>query len=163
MQPWIVAVAVILVLQTVSAYLSRLVPIASPAFMAEFGWDESWIGYLTAANIVGALFVLFALIGLIQRMGSVLALQAMVRKNCDALLWLMKHLKLFKAQGYDKMIHPAWEDAAQRLAAAFARTWKEHGEFGQFIVPETGEIAVYNSTAGAIAPAGLAIKTTKTG
>jgi MFS family permease len=75
MRTWIVAIAVILVLQTTSAYLSRLVPIVSPAFMAEFGWDESWIGYLTAANIVGALFVLFALVGLIQRLGSILALQ----------------------------------------------------------------------------------------
>ena len=75
MPAWIVAIAVILVLQTTSAYLSRLIPIASPAFMAEFGWDESWIGYLSAANIVGALFVLFACVGLIQRLGSVLALQ----------------------------------------------------------------------------------------
>ena len=86
MPAWIVAVAVILVLQTASAYLSRLVPIASPAFMAEFGWDESWIGYLTAANIVGALFVLFALIGLIQRMGSVLALQASLAIGAASLL-----------------------------------------------------------------------------
>jgi MFS family permease len=75
MQTWLTAIAVILVLQTTSAFLSRLIPIASPAFMAEFGWDESWIGYLSAANIVGALFVLFACVGLIQRLGSVLALQ----------------------------------------------------------------------------------------
>ncbi|MFC0772956.1 hypothetical protein [Terrimonas alba] len=85
------------------------------------------------------------------------ALQAMVRKNSDALLWLMKHLLLFKAQGYGNMIKPEWEDAAKKLATAFANTWKKHGEFGQFIAPETGEIAVFNSTAGAIAPAGLAI------
>lgn len=83
--------------------------------------------------------------------------QAMVRKNADALLWLMKHMMLFKAQGYGNMVKPEWENAAKRLAGAFARTWKEHGEFGQYIAPETGEIAVYNSTAGAIAPAGLAI------
>jgi len=83
--------------------------------------------------------------------------QAMVRKNADALLWLMKHLLLFKAQGYGNMIKPEWETAAKRLAAAFANTWKAHGEFGQYIAPETGEIAVYNSTAGAIVPAGLAI------
>ncbi|WP_316788261.1 hypothetical protein [Pedobacter frigoris] len=85
------------------------------------------------------------------------AIQAMVRKNSDALLWFMKHLLLFKAQGYDKMIKPEWENAARKLAAAFTRTWKKDGEFGQFIVPETGDIAVYNSTAGAIAPGGLAL------
>jgi hypothetical protein len=84
-------------------------------------------------------------------------IQAMVRKNSDALLWLMKHLMLFKAQGYGNKIKPEWEAAAKKLAMAFTNTWKQHGEFGQYIVPETGDIAVFNSTAGAIAPAGLAI------
>lgn len=83
--------------------------------------------------------------------------QAMVRKNCDALLWLVKHMLLFKAQGHADMINPKWEAATSRLAAAFIRTWKAHGQFGQYIAPETGEIAVYNSTAGALAPAGLAL------
>jgi len=84
-------------------------------------------------------------------------IQAMVRKNGDVLLWLMKHLMLFKAQGYGQMIKPAWEDGARKLAAAFTLTWKRDGEFGQFITPETGKIAIYNSTAGAIVPAGLAM------
>lgn len=84
-------------------------------------------------------------------------LQAMVRKNCDALLWLVKHMMLFKAEGYGQLINPHWEQATKKLAAAFTRTWKAHGQFGQYIVPKTGEIAVYNSTAGAIAPAGLAL------
>lgn len=88
------------------------------------------------------------------------AIQAMVRKNSDALLWLMKHLMLFKDQGHGNMIKPEWENAARKLAAAFTATWKKDGEFGQFIAPETGEIAVYNSTAGAIAPAGLAMAST---
>lgn len=83
--------------------------------------------------------------------------QAMVRKNSDALLWLMKHLLLFKAQGYGNKIKPEWESAARKLAAAFASTWQKYGEFGQYITPKTGQIAVFNSTAGAIAPAGLAI------
>ncbi|MBO9619235.1 MAG: hypothetical protein J7539_09395 [Niabella sp.] len=85
------------------------------------------------------------------------AVQAMVRKNSDALLWLIKHLLLFKAQGYQEMIKPEWEAAAQKLAQAFVNTWNKNGQFGQYIVPETGEIAVFNSTAGAIAPAGLAL------
>ena len=92
---WIVAIAVILVLQTTSAYLSRLIPIASPAFMAEFGWDQSWIGYLSAANIVGALFVLFACVGLIQRMGSVLALQASLLLGAASLI--LFHVPSFAA------------------------------------------------------------------
>ncbi len=85
------------------------------------------------------------------------AVQAMVRKNADALLWLMKHLLLFKAQNHTDQIRPDWENAAKKLAAAFAKTWEQHGEFGQYIVPETGEVAVFNSTAGAIVPAGLAM------
>jgi MFS family permease len=73
---WIVAIAVICFLQTLSSTLTRLVPVASPAFMADFGWHESWIGYLSAAIVVGALFVLTAGIGLFHRMGGVRALQA---------------------------------------------------------------------------------------
>ncbi|MGJ7029674.1 hypothetical protein [Niabella hirudinis] len=83
--------------------------------------------------------------------------QAMVRKNADALLWLLKHLMLLKAQGYQAAIKPEWETAAKKLAAAFTRTWKQDGQFGQYIAPATGKIAVYNSTAGAIVPAGLAL------
>lgn len=84
-------------------------------------------------------------------------LQAMVRKNGDVLFWLMKHLLLLKAQGYGHMIRPEWEQAAKRLAAAFAATWEKQGEFGQYIAPETGAVAVYNSTAGAIVPAGMVL------
>ncbi len=82
---------------------------------------------------------------------------AMVRKNCDALLWLIKHFMLLKEQGYGKEVKPEWEKSAKRLAEAFVATWKKYGQFGQYIDPETGEIAVFNSTAGAIAPAGLAL------
>jgi len=85
------------------------------------------------------------------------AITAMVRKNGDDLFWLMKHLLLLKAQGFGDSIKPAWEEAARRLAGAFAASWKEHGEFGQYVLPETGKIAVFNSTAGAIVPAGMAI------
>lgn len=85
------------------------------------------------------------------------AVQAMVRKNGDALFWLVKHLMLLKAQGHSDLIKPDWEDAARKLAVAFVKTWKKDGQFGQYIVPETGEIAVFNSTAGAIVPAGLAL------
>ena len=76
MPTWIIAITVIVVLQTTSAYLGRLVPIAAPEFMREFGWDGSGVGYLSAANVIGALFILTAGIGTIKRLGGVLALQA---------------------------------------------------------------------------------------
>ncbi|UKJ09285.1 hypothetical protein [Solitalea lacus] len=85
------------------------------------------------------------------------AIQAMVRKNSDVLLWFMKHLLLLKGQGLASFIKPKWETSAKKLAQAFTTTWNKYGEFGQYIVPETGEIAVFNSTAGAIAPGGLAL------
>ncbi|AMN39570.1 MFS transporter [Rhodoplanes sp. Z2-YC6860] len=72
---WTVVIAVILALQTVSATLGRLVPVAGPAFTLEFGWDQAWVGYLAAASIVGALFVLTSGIGLMHRLGGVRALQ----------------------------------------------------------------------------------------
>src|SRR3954462_6371206 len=73
--PWFFVIAVILVLQTVSATLGRLVPVAGPAFTVEFGWDESWVGYLSAASIVGALLMLTSGIGLMHRIGGVRTLQ----------------------------------------------------------------------------------------
>jgi MFS family permease len=83
---WIVALAVVLVLQTVAAYLTRLIPVVSPAFMAEFGWDESWIGYLSAVNIVGAICMLLGGMGLLRRMGSLLMLQISIVIGAAALL-----------------------------------------------------------------------------
>ncbi|HEY9261676.1 hypothetical protein [Chitinophaga sp.] len=83
--------------------------------------------------------------------------QAMVRKNADVLFWMVKHLMLLKETGHATMIHKEWEEAAKKLATAFANTWNKHGEFGQYIAPETGEIAVFNSTAGALVPAGMAL------
>lgn len=86
MQTWFIAIVVVLLLQTVAAFLTRLIPIASPAFMAEFGWDESWIGYLSAANIIGAMVILFVGMGLLRRMGSVLALQLSIMIGAASLL-----------------------------------------------------------------------------
>jgi MFS family permease len=75
MPTWIVAIIVTVVLQTVTATMGRLVPVAAPAFTVEFGWDQSWVGYLAAASIVGALYPLTAGIGMMHRLGGVRALQ----------------------------------------------------------------------------------------
>ena len=82
---------------------------------------------------------------------------AMVRKNADVLFWLVKHFLLLKARGQGALIQPDWEQVAKRIAQAFIQTWKENGQFGQYINPGTGKIIIFNSTAGAIAPAGLAL------
>src|ERR1700744_5349396 len=75
MPTWVIAIIVVVVLQTVTATMGRLVPVAAPAFTVEFGWDQSWGGYLSAASIIGALFPLTAGIGLMHRLGGVRALQ----------------------------------------------------------------------------------------
>ena len=84
-------------------------------------------------------------------------ISVLVRKNNDALLWFMKHLLLLKEQGYSNLIKQKWEQATKRLAQAYVNTWKKYGELGQYVDPETGEIMVFNSTASAAAPAGLAL------
>jgi len=84
-------------------------------------------------------------------------LLALTRKNGDALLMFFKFFKILNAQGHHDRIKPAWINAARRLAEAFCRTWQKYGQFGQYLDPASGEIAVFNSTGGAIAPAGLAL------
>lgn len=88
MPAWIVALAVILTLQTATAFLTRLVPVLSPAFMAEFGWDETWVGYLASANIVGALFMLFTCTPLLLRIGGMRALQLALLIGAASLMLL---------------------------------------------------------------------------
>ena len=82
---------------------------------------------------------------------------AMVRKNADALLWFCKQFMLLREQGNKSLIKPSWESAAKRLAQAFVNTWKKNGELGQYVDPENGEIVIFNSTAAAIVPGGLAL------
>lgn len=88
---------------------------------------------------------------------SIKKINVLVRKNSDALLWFIKHFMLLKKQGYSRLIKPKWEQAAKRLAQAYCNTWEKYGELGQYVDPETGEIVIFNSTASAIAPAGLAL------
>lgn len=82
---------------------------------------------------------------------------ALTRKNADMLYWPVKQLMLMKKQGNGNMIKPEWENRMRRLADAFVSTWKKHGTWGNYVNPETGDIAVYNTTGGAMAPAGLAL------
>ncbi|TCT07290.1 MFS transporter [Paralcaligenes ureilyticus] len=72
---WAVPVIAILVLQTTTSFLTRLIPIAFPAMMEPLGWDGSWIGYLTAATTIGALFILIVGTTLIRQIGGIRAVQ----------------------------------------------------------------------------------------
>lgn len=81
---------------------------------------------------------------------------SLVRKNSDALLWFFKHFELYEKLGQERLIKKNWKDAARKLADAFVSTWKKHHEIGQYVDPETGDVVVYNTIGGGIAPAGLA-------
>ncbi|GAB2886683.1 MFS transporter [Paralcaligenes ginsengisoli] len=72
---WIIPVIAILVLQTTTSFLSRLIPIISPVLTQEFGWNGSLIGYLTTANTVGALLILVAGAALIRYIGGIRTVQ----------------------------------------------------------------------------------------
>jgi MFS family permease len=72
---WLVPVAAIFALQTIAAFLSRLIPIIVPAISAEFGWSGSSIGYLTAGNALGGLVMLVAGAALLRRLGGTRTLQ----------------------------------------------------------------------------------------
>jgi hypothetical protein len=82
---------------------------------------------------------------------------AMVRKNADVLLWMMKQFMLLREQGNGSVIKTNWESSARRLAEAFVNTWNNNGESGQYVDPDNGEIVIFNSTAAAIVPAGLTL------
>lgn len=80
---------------------------------------------------------------------------ALVRKNADALFFMIKHLLLFEQQGYGSLVKQEWRDAAKCLAQAFFNTWKKNKDLGNYINADTGEIIIFHSTSGAIVPAGL--------
>lgn len=82
---------------------------------------------------------------------------AVTRRNADVLYWMVKQFDLMKRMGRSDRIRPEWEDAVRKLADAFVRTWKEEGTWGNYLHVETGKVAVFNTTSGAMAVGGLAL------
>lgn len=81
----------------------------------------------------------------------------LTRKNGDVLYWMVKQFMLLKEQGKDNVIDAGWETNVRLLADAFVNTWKKQGTWGNYLDVETGNVAVYNTTSGAMAVAGLAL------
>lgn len=81
----------------------------------------------------------------------------LTRKNADILYWMVKQFMLMKEQGKGAEISPEWESGVKRLADAFVATWKKHGTWGNYFNIENGDVAVYNTTSGAMAVGGLAL------
>lgn len=96
---------------------------------------------------------------------------AMVRKNADALYFLIKQLMLldsFEADKADdrsawassekmKASRTLWLASTRRLADAFVALWEREGEFGQVVDVTTGGLYAYGSSAAGLAPGALAL------
>lgn len=79
----------------------------------------------------------------------------LTRRNGDMLYWLVKQMMLMEKTG--RAVKPEWKEAARRLADAFAATWRKHGTWGNYLDIRTGDVAVYNTTGGALVPGGLTL------
>lgn len=79
------------------------------------------------------------------------------RRNADVLYWMIKQFNLMKSMGNGNLIRKQWEDDVQRLADAFVKTWDEEGTWGNYLYVETGKVAIFNTTSGAMAIGGLAL------
>ena len=81
----------------------------------------------------------------------------LTRRNGDVLYWMVKQFMLLKKQGRADAINSAWESDVRKLADAFVNTWRKHGTWGNYVHVGSGDVAVYNTTSGAMAVAGLAL------
>lgn len=80
----------------------------------------------------------------------------LVRREGDLLLYLLKAAHR-DAPDVAPESRAKWLAAARKLAEALCTLWQRHGQLGQFIDPETGDIAVGGSASGGVVPAGLAL------
>lgn len=81
----------------------------------------------------------------------------LIRKNSDALYFVMKQFMLLEKQDHSFRIPERWISGTKKLCDAFVRLWDRYGQFGQFVDIETGDIVVGGSTSAGVASAGLAL------
>lgn len=81
----------------------------------------------------------------------------LTRKNADMLYWMVKQFMLLDKQGKQAAVSEEWKKQVRNLADAFVKTWQSEGTWGNYLDIESGQIAAYNTTSGAMAPAGLAL------
>lgn len=77
----------------------------------------------------------------------------LIRKSADALYFLLKQFLLLEKRG--EAVPDTWKAGARRCADAFVQTWKQFGQWGQFVSERTGDVLVGNSAAAGIAPGAL--------
>ncbi|GAB3114223.1 MFS transporter [Bordetella tumbae] len=82
-------IVAIFTLQTISAFLNRLIPILAPAMSEDFGWSGSTIGYLTASNSLGGLMILVAGSAMLKQIGGMRTLQLTLLIGAACMAWLL--------------------------------------------------------------------------
>lgn len=86
---WLMPIVAIFTLQTISAFLNRLIPILAPAMSEDFGWSGSTIGYLTASNSLGGLMILVAGSAMLKQIGGMRTLQLTLLIGAACMAWLL--------------------------------------------------------------------------
>ncbi|MGC9452582.1 MAG: hypothetical protein ACP5I4_14180, partial [Oceanipulchritudo sp.] len=80
----------------------------------------------------------------------------LVRREGDLLLYLLKAASRPGLEAAPESV-ALWKATARRLADALCSLWERHGQLGQFIDAETGDILVGGSASGGVVPAGLCL------
>ena len=82
---------------------------------------------------------------------------AMMRRNGEMLFYGIQTLELLKIEGKESFIKPEWKEMFRKQADGIVKTWKDYGQFGQFVDVETGKMDINGSTAGAVCISGLVL------
>lgn len=121
---WITALAAMFIVQTATAFMTRVAPTLGPAMAAEFDWSDAVIGYLASATTLGSIAFLTMGAPLMRRMGSVRALQLGLALAIGGLIFLLPPLwqvagagSFLIGLGYGPS-SPAGNDVLHRLAPA---------------------------------------------
>ncbi|TCR68620.1 putative MFS family arabinose efflux permease [Bosea sp. BK604] len=118
---WIAPVVAILVLQTMAAFLTRVMPTIAPALFAEFGWKDSFVGYAVAATTAGSMLVLLFGAETVRRVGSIRSMQLTLGLGALGMLLLLAPLPVVAmlASAVMGLAHgvatPAGSDILQRF------------------------------------------------
>ena len=81
----------------------------------------------------------------------------LVRRSGDVLYFMLKQLALLERQDATFRTRESWTAGLLACADAFVGLWERHHQLGQFVNVDSGQVVVGGSTAGAIAPAALAL------
>ena len=81
----------------------------------------------------------------------------MVRKQADALYFLVKAFYAWRATEAGWQLPNRWAIGIRRLADRFVATFRKFGQLGQYLDYATGDVVVGGSTAAALAPGALAL------